>query len=187
MDFFLRLIIVTVALVGASAPAEEFKVTTPKESVKAPKTLPTCARPQDFSVAKDVAAYERCVELQDKYCDIHDSSSECKKLGEDRNRRIIRAGSDVDTSHVCAIQHDSSYKCATETIRFTLKEDVRPTGSPGPSEIQPLNEDGTQGPPPTAAPGTPGTPGAPAAPGTEGNPNPFIPPPPPPGYVPPAH
>ena len=62
MESDLRKFILVATLVASAfstaAVGEDFKVSQPKESIKIPKTLPSCPRPQDFSVAKDVSTYE---------------------------------------------------------------------------------------------------------------------------------
>src|SRR5690349_21117707 len=68
---------------------------------------PQCLRPRDFSIAKEVASYEGCLKLREKFCDEHEKDPNCKKWSDEaKKKRVWPKTKDVDTQGRCAIQRD---------------------------------------------------------------------------------
>ena len=143
MNSSARPLIYTVALTAALTSAVFSLAAPPAAPPQTSKaTLPQCRRPLDFSVSKDVAAYEACIEKQEKFCDRNDSDARCQKIIAPKNVDHVKTGAGADGSIFCAIQKDGSYLCQQEMVRFLVPEEViQPSASP--TGLPTINDDGT--------------------------------------------
>jgi hypothetical protein len=105
---------------------------------------PVCVRPKDFTIAKHLISYERCLETKKSFCEKNPKVTECPGFLKSLKAKVAASQdpNQIIPQERCQVQKTGYYTCQQEPFHLILKDVAKeeatknsptPSSSPVPS------------------------------------------------------